>query len=151
MTVLNLDVISENIFECIDKGMDYYSSNINWRAEFNGAVHRIEKPEIPMVAVREILLNAFCHGDYNSNTDFELVIYRNRISIYSPGHFPKPYTQEMFAQEGLPPIPFNAAINNVLYRNGAIEQFSTGFERVFEACDAEHIHYEYKENRSTHP
>ena len=87
----------------------------------------------------------------NEQTSFELVIYRNRISIYSPGHFPKPYTPEMFAQEGLPPIPFNAAINNVLYRNGAIEQFSTGFERVFEACDAEHIHYEYKENRSTHP
>ena len=143
LTVLNLDVFSGNIFECIDKGMNYYSANINWRAEFNGAVHRIEKPEIPMVAVREILLNAFCHGDYNSNTDFELVIYRNRISIYSPGHFPKPYTPEMFVQKGL---PLNAVINNVLYRNGAIEQFSTGFERVFEACDAEHIRYEYDES-----
>ncbi len=145
LTVLNLDVFSGNIFECIDKGMDYYSSNINWRAEFNGGIHRIEKPEIPLVAVREILLNAFCHGDYNSNTDFELVIYRNRISIYSPGHFPKPYTPEMFVQKGLPPIPFNAVINNTLYRSGAIEQFSTGFERVFEACDAEHIRYEYEE------
>ena len=88
---------------------------------------------------------AFGHGDYNSNTDFEMDIYSNRVCIYSPGHFPKPYSPEMFASEGLEPIPLNTLINDVLYKDGTIEKFSTGFERTFNACEKADVRYEYTE------
>lgn len=145
LTILDLHIFSGNIFECIDKGMQYYSSNIRWRADFVGKVQRGNIPEIPLIAIREILVNAFSHADYNSNTDFELDIYSDRVSIYSPGHFPKPYTPEMFVEQSLEPIPLNKTINNVLYKNGTIEQFSTGFERTFHECQKYHIQYDYTE------
>ena len=96
-------------------------------------------------AIREIIVNAFGHGDYNSNTDFELDIYKDRVSIYSPGQFPSLYTPEQFVSEGLEPIPMNVLINNVLYKNGTIEQFSTGFERTFEACRESGVEYSYRQ------
>lgn len=134
LTILDIEVFSGNVFECIERGMNYYSANVKWKADFTGKVQRNEKPEIPLVAIREILINAFGHGDYNSNTDFEMDLYSNRVCIYSPGHFPKPYSPEMFAFEGLEPIPMNNIINDVLYKDGTIEKFSTGFERTFDAC-----------------
>ena len=145
LTILDLNIFSGNIFECIDKGIQYYSANIRWRADFSGNIQRGNIPEIPLTAIREILVNAFSHADYNANTDFELDIYSDRVCIYSPGHFPKPYTPEMFVEQNLEPIPLNKIINNVLYKNGTIEQFSTGFERTFNECRIYNIQYDYTE------
>ena len=148
LTVLELNIFEGNIYECIEKAIDFYANNINWPVTFDGSIERIEKPEIPMIAIREILVNAFCHGDYNTVTNFEFDIYKNRVCIYSPGQFPKPYTPEMFAKDGIEPIPLNSIINNVLYKDGTIEQFSTGFSRAFEACEKENIRYDYTQTQN---
>ena len=145
LTILDMDIFTGNIFECIERGMNYCSANIKWRTDLTGKIQRNEISEIPMVALREILVNAFAHGDYNSNTDFEMDIFSNRVCIYSPGSFPKPYSPEMFATEGLEPIPLNILINDVLYKNGTIEKFSTGFERAFDACKKAGVRYDYTE------
>ena len=145
LTILSLQVFEGNIFECIEKAMDFLASNIEWRITLSGGIRRSEEPEIPMQAAREIVVNAFSHGDYNTGTDFEIDIYSNRICIYSPGMFPKPYTPEDFATKGLEPIPLNITISDILFRDGTIEQVSTGFERTFEACRACGVAYEYSE------
>ena len=131
--------------ECIEEGINYIAKNIKWGAEFSGKSRRNEIPEIPMEAVREIVVNAFSHGNYHSRTNFEIDIFSDRVVIYSPGHFPKPYKPENFAYDNLEPIPLNNIISNVLYKNGLIEQFSTGFERVFTLCHEQNIKYEYVE------
>lgn len=145
LTILNLQVFEGNVFECINKSMDFLASNIDWRMTMTGNVRRMEEPEIPAVATREIIVNAFSHGDYNTGTDFELDIYSNRVSIYSPGMFPRPYTPEDYANEGLEPVPLNVTISDILFRDGTIEQVSTGFERTFDACRQRHVRYEYTE------
>lgn len=142
-TILEMDNFDGNIFECIKKGEDFYASNINWKIEMKGKTQHNEIPEIPMIAIHEILVNAFSHGEYESLTDFELDIYSNRVSIYSPGFFPKPYTPEDFASKGVEPIPLNIKISNVLYKDGTIEQISSGFERAFKECKKYNIEYDY--------
>ena len=143
LTVLDLQLFEGNVYECIEKCMDYVASNINWRIVFEGKTRREEIPEIPMQAIREIVVNAFSHGEYDSETDFELDIYSNRICIYSPGIFPKPYKPEDFAKGNLEPIPMNRKISDILFRDGTIEQISTGFERTFKECERSAIRYEY--------
>ena len=145
LTILNIEVFEGNVFECIDKSLEYITKGMMWKVEFNGSVKRKEIPEIPLEAIREIVVNAFSHGEYDSNTDFEIAIYKNRISIYSPGHFPKPYSPEEFAMGYLEPIPMNDTITQVLYKNGTIEQMSTGFERTFELCEINEVNYSYQE------
>lgn len=132
-------------YECIDRGMDFVSSNIDWHVHFTGGTRREEVAEVPMVALREIIVNAFAHGDYDASTDFEIDVYSDRVCVYSPGMFPKPYTPEDFARQGIEPIPLNKAISETLFRDGTIEQVSTGFERVFEACAEQGVRYTYEE------
>jgi ATP-dependent DNA helicase RecG len=52
-----------NIIECIDAGVEYLNSKMDWRAEIDG-VRRREIPEVPMEAIREIVTNSFCHRRY---------------------------------------------------------------------------------------
>lgn len=145
LTILALEIFDGNVFECIRKAMDFYSENVDWNIVLDGGIKRREQPEIPLEAIREIVVNAFSHGDYHANTDFELDIYSNRVCIYSPGQFPKPYTPEQFATEAIEPIPLNIKISDVLFRNGTIEQISTGFERAFHLCRKYDIAYSYTE------
>lgn len=145
LTILNANPYEGNIFECIDAAMDFYKKNIGWRLEMDGDVRRKEIPEIPLEAIREIIVNAFSHGNYNASTDFELAIYSDRVSIYSPGFFPKPYTPEQFASRGIEPIPLNNIITKTLFRDGTVEEASTGFERTFDYCKQFSIDYEHEE------
>ena len=142
-TILEMDNFDGNVFECIRKGEDFYASNINWKIDVTGKTQHNEIPEIPMIAIHEILVNAFSHGEYDSATDFEFDIYSNRVSIYSPGFFPKPYAPEDFATKGIEPIPLNVKITNTLYKDGTIEQISSGFERTFNECKKYGVEYEY--------
>jgi len=142
-TILEMNNYDGNIFECIKKGEDFYVNNINWKIDVTGKTQHNEIPEIPLIAIREILVNAFSHGEYENLTDFEFDIYSNRISIYSPGFFPKPFTPEDFANKGIEPIPLNVKISNILYKDGTIEQISSGFERTFKECKKYGIEYDY--------
>lgn len=49
---------------------------------------RADKPEYPIKAVREIILNALIHRDYSMHTDrcpVRLVIYEDRLELENPG------------------------------------------------------------------
>ena len=49
---------------------------------------RADKPEYPIKAVREIILNALIHRDYSAHTDrspIRLVMYEDRLELENPG------------------------------------------------------------------
>jgi ATP-dependent DNA helicase RecG len=49
---------------------------------------REDKPEYPLVAVREVILNALVHRDYSIYTDnspIRIVLYKNRLEVENPG------------------------------------------------------------------
>lgn len=144
VTILDMNIFSGNVFECIDASLKYIKEHINWDIVFSGEVKSKEVPEIPLTALREIVINAFAHGSYESiSTEFEINVYKDRVVIYSLGHFPKPFTPEQFAFEGQEPIPLNNKICSILYNDETIEKHSTGFERTFEACKKDKVKYEY--------
>lgn len=60
---------SGNIFECIKKVLSYIQNHILYKFEILG-VQRIEKPEIPIRAIREIVINSFAHSKYDMIGDF---------------------------------------------------------------------------------
>ncbi len=145
ITIIDTELFEGNTFSCIRRSLDYIKEHIDWNIDFDGSVKRIEKPEIPLEAIREIVVNAFSHGEYEANTDFDVSIFKDRVSIYSPGRFPKPYTPEEYAAGNLQPVPMNELISHVLYLSGTIEKISTGFERTFGICDENNVSYTYEE------
>ena len=147
-TFLKLDHFQGNIYECINKGLTYILESIGWNVIIDGSTQRKEEPEIPQRALREIVINAFCHAKYDSNTSFEISIFKNRVSIYSPGFFPIGFTPEDFAINHEEPIMLNPKIINVLFKTCEIESFGYGFENTFKICNSNNIQFEYENTKS---
>lgn len=133
-TFIKLNHFEGNIFECIDEGIAFILSSINWKVNIVGSAKRVETPEIPQRAIREMVVNAFAHGCYFANTSFAIEIFSDRVTIYSPGSFPAGYKPEDFADNAAEPIMLNPKIVNVLFKADVIESFGTGFERTFKDC-----------------
>lgn len=60
-------------------------ANNHTRLEQSSALREKSVSDYPEVAIREILLNAIMHRDYQSNTPVKLYWFTDRIEIHSPG------------------------------------------------------------------
>lgn len=147
-TFLKLDHYQGNIYECIEKALTYILESIEWKIVLDGSSQRKENPEIPQRALREIVINAFCHAKYAANTSFEISIFKDRVAIYSPGFFPNGFTPEDFAVGHEEPIMLNPKIINVLFKTCEIESFGYGFENTFKICKENNVEYEYENTKS---
>lgn len=136
------------VLRLVDIAEGYIKSNIHWRVEFTGELQRKEIPEIPVDAIREALINSFCHKDYASGQSNEVTIYKNRVEIYNPGTFPEGYEPQDFIEKSERPIRRNPIIARMLYYSKDIESFGTGLKRIAEACDAAGVQYEFKKMKS---
>lgn len=132
-----------NIFECIYEAISYIQNRISYKAEIVG-VERIETPEIPIKAIREIVINSFAHSKYDIKGDFnQIIIYRSSIQIYNPGSIYKNLDPMKFASGQVGSKIRNILIASVLYKCGYIDAFGTGFDRTFTLCIKNNIDYEY--------
>lgn len=129
-----------NIFECINEAVKYISNNIKWKANIVG-IERIEVPEIPIEAIREIVVNSFVHMKVNNSSYNEIYITPTRIHIYNPGSLVQGTDPRMFAEGIQGSMIRNPLIASVLYYNKSIDAFGTGFERVFRLLNNKNYHY----------
>lgn len=87
-----------------------------------------ESPEYPPEAVRELLVNAVAHRDYNQQGDnIHLFIFADRIEVHSPGGLPGPVTLENLLEAR---FSRNAILVQVLSDLGFIERLGYGLDRV---------------------
>lgn len=132
-----------NIFECIEQAIKYICDNITYKADII-SIQRIERPEIPIRAIREIVINSLIHSNYMIKNDFhQFIIYRSRVEIYNPGGLYKNIDPAKFASGEIGSKPRNVLITSILYIRGFIEAFGTGFHRTFQLCKNENINYHY--------
>ena len=136
------------IIRLVDVAEKYILNNIHWRVEFDGSIQRKEIPEIPADAVREALLNSFCHKDHGSGQSNEVAIFKDRIEIYNPGQFPKGYTPEDFIEHPERPIRRNPVIARTLYYSKDVESFGSGLKRIHDACTAAGVKYSFNQLKS---
>lgn len=133
-----------NIIECIKEAMSYIQNHISYKANIVG-LQREEVPEIPLRAIREIVVNSFAHCSYAVKGDFnQYIIYKSRISIYNPGPILKGIDPLKFASGKVGSKIRNILIANTLFKYGYIDAFGTGFDRTFTLCANENIRYEYQ-------
>lgn len=143
-TFIKLNHFEGNIYECIDEGISFILSAINWNVSITGNAKRNETPEIPQRAVREMVVNAFAHGCYFANTAFAIEVFSDKVVIYSPGTFPIGFIPEDFAFRAEEPIMMNPKIATILFKSSVIESFGSGFERTFTACKEADVQYDYE-------
>jgi ATP-dependent DNA helicase RecG len=57
-------------------------------------VNSVGRPEIPQVAIEELVANALVHRDYFVSAHIKAFVFRDRVEIISPGHLPNNLTVE---------------------------------------------------------
>ena len=134
--------IEDNIFNLIRKGFAYIKEHINWSVESGSGTSRIEIPEIPIEAIREIVVNSFAHANYRGISENEIDITPTRVEVYNPGTFPDGLSPEMFAHQRIRSMPRNKVILNTLFKSKDVEIFGSGFKKVYALCDKYNIRME---------
>jgi ATP-dependent DNA helicase RecG len=81
--------IEGTIPQMLDGALSFIKRNIKVRTIINPVTgKREDKPEYPIIALREILLNALIHRDYSIHTDLSPItvrIFKNRLEVENPG------------------------------------------------------------------
>jgi len=126
---------SGSITSLVEIAETYIKNNIRWRVVLDGSIQRKEIPEIPMDAVREALVNSYCHRLYSSSQNNEITIFSNRIEIYNPGTFPDGLTPQDFLSGRERSVKRNPLLAQLMYYTKDIESFGTGLKRITDACD----------------
>ncbi len=143
VTFLDLKMIQGNIYTLVGEALKYVLNHINWRVEI-GSRKREEIPEIPELALREIIVNSFAHANYEVAPEIEIGIHPNVIEIYNPGTFPDELTPLDFINKNLPSYKRNRLILDVLFRSKDVEKAGTGFQRVNELCNSQNVSWTFR-------
>ena len=138
----DIDRVDDNIFNLIRKGYAYIKEHINWSVVAGEGTSRVEVPEIPVEAIREIVVNSFAHANYRGISENEIDITPTRVEIYNPGAFPLGLSPEMFARQRIRSMPRNKVILSTLYKSKDVELFGSGFRKVYTFCDKYSIRVE---------
>lgn len=80
--------IEGTISEMLDGTLAFVRRNMKVKTIINEEGIRADKPEYPIKAVREIILNSLIHRDYSVHTDrspVRLVMYEDRMELENPG------------------------------------------------------------------
>jgi predicted HTH transcriptional regulator len=98
-----------------------------------GAVKRTDQWTLPVVAVREALINAIVHADYaQRGAPIRVALFDDRLEIDNPGLLPFGLTIEDI-QKGVSKLR-NRVLGRVFQELGLIEQWGSGIQRMTVAC-----------------
>lgn len=99
--------------------------------EFEG-MHRIEKGEYPVAAIREMLLNALVHRNY-MGAPIQIRVYDDKISIWNEGTLPDGLTLEALKRSHSS-RPRNPIIADVCFKGGYIDAWGRGTIKIIDTC-----------------
>jgi ATP-dependent DNA helicase RecG len=100
---------------------------LNEASEIKG-LRRVDKLEIPLIALREALVNAVAHRDYlEKGARIMIEIFPNRVIISNPGGLLAGLSEKDFGKYSLSRNPI---ISDMLLRAGLIEKLGTGVNRI---------------------
>ena len=83
-TILDRHDFDGDILELIEEAEKYILKNIHIGMRLEG-LRRVDVPEISREALREAIINAFCHRDWRDPDYIQIAIYKNRVEIRNPG------------------------------------------------------------------
>lgn len=82
--------IEGTIPQMIDGAINFVKRNIRTKTIIDDEGNRTDKPEYPLKAVREIIINAVVHRDYSVNTEnspVRIMMFSDRLEVESPEVF----------------------------------------------------------------
>lgn len=95
-------------------------------------MHRIEKGEYPLAAIREMLLNALVHRNY-MGAPIQIRVYDDKINIWNEGTLPAGLTLAALKRSHSS-RPRNPIIADVSFKGGYIDAWGRGTIKILDTC-----------------
>ncbi len=129
---IDLKRFENNIFNLINQVIGFINEKMSWRVEIN-KLQRTEIPEIPVVAIREIVINSLVHSDFYGDSEHQVTFDPECVEIYNPGDFGE-YTPLDYVNSTLPSRTRHKIIQGILYKAFDIETLGRGLKRTDLFC-----------------
>lgn len=127
------DEVRGSLLEIVDRIVELvYLKYMRAKITYVG-MQRRERYFVPEAALRETLLNALCHSQYNYGVPIQISVYEDKLYIANCGCLPKNWTVENLMRKHAS-RPYNPNIAHVFYLAGFIESWGRGIEKICEAC-----------------
>jgi ATP-dependent DNA helicase RecG len=123
------------LVQVLNKVLDFTGRNVPIASHFkNDRFQREDKPQYPVYALREGLVNAFAHRDYAGfSGGLSIGIYPTRIEIWNSGRLPKELKVGDL-RKNHPSLPTNPDMAHLLYIRSLMERIGRGTQKVINAC-----------------
>lgn len=127
-------ILGNTLFEQTDAAVDFVLSRLDRTiGDREEATAASEALEIPKEAIREIIVNAVVHRDYDSNSSVQIDVFADRVEVMNPGGLPKELTVDDLVKEHLS-VPVNPFLARPFYLAGYINQLGYGTQNVVKWC-----------------
>ena len=114
--------LSGNIFQLVDAAISFFFKHLS------------DDLQIPINALRECCINAFCHRQYSSpGGSVGIAVFDNRVEIENTGTFPSEIDIDNLNSE-YASCPSNPLIANVLYIRKYLESWGRGIKLIINEC-----------------
>lgn len=121
-----------SVLRQMDEAYEFISLNNNLNSTIEG-LKRVDNPDYPPYAIREALLNAIIHRDYDYSGSILINIFDDRMEFVSIGGLVKGMTMQDVM--GGVSQPRNMVLANIFYRLELIESYGTGIRRIMESYE----------------
>jgi ATP-dependent DNA helicase RecG len=131
-TIRFQEVEEGNVVEVLDKvlrTLDYkfLIKNIS----FEG-MNRVETPEYPIPALREMLLNALIHRNY-MGAPTQLRVYDNKLQLWNHGALPVGITLDKLSKSHSS-FPRNPILAEACFKGSYIDSWGSGIMKIVNSC-----------------
>jgi predicted HTH transcriptional regulator len=131
--ILDSSEIRSYLPQAADQAIAFVQKHLSREAEIKGT-HRIDRWTVPMIALREAILNAIVHANYaEKGAPIRVAVFDDRIEVENPGILPFGLTIEDI-RRGVSRLR-NRIIGRVFHELGLIEQWGSGIQRMTAACE----------------
>lgn len=136
--LLYQDEVHGSLLEQVDKAIELiYLKYMRAKISYEG-IQRVERYFVPEAALREALLNAVCHKQYQSGIPIQISVYEDRLYVANVGSLPEDWTLEKLMNKHTSK-PYNPNIAYVFYLAGFIESWGRGVEKICNALKADNL------------
>ncbi|PIZ35938.1 MAG: hypothetical protein COY38_01485 [Candidatus Aenigmarchaeota archaeon CG_4_10_14_0_8_um_filter_37_24] len=125
---------SDNLFEQVDKATDFVMDHLRRPLFIKPESIQTERPyEIPRFVIREAIVNAVAHRDYYSTSGAQVMVFPDRIELWSPGLMPDELTLDDLRKVHKS-VPRNQSIFDKLYQTKYVERIGSGTLEMIKQC-----------------
>jgi ATP-dependent DNA helicase RecG len=127
------DIVKGNLFVQLENSLEilrtkYLISNIKYEG-----IHRRDILEYPYEALREAIINALIHRNYDTTSQIQIRVYPDKLVIMNEGKLPPEVPVEKLKTNHLS-IPRNKLLAETFYYAGFIESWGHGTLKIIEKC-----------------